>query len=129
MSQLGTSSAPIETARFFSGLGYETPRKMNWDGPMDTAEAKRWHRRRLLYYAALVLLACPVAFYFGPNWFLFRKLTWITPADFAPVAQQECVPIVRAMKEYARDHGHLPATSDDLAPDYLPKDPTRQFAF
>ena len=57
-----------------------------------------------------------VAFYLGPNFILFRKLTWITPADFVPVVTRYCVPAVRAAKEYRRDHGGWPDSKSDLTP-------------
>lgn len=73
-----------------------------------TAEERKWWRRRLLYYTALCLVPLPVVFYFGPNVILFGKLTWITPADFAPIAASRCAPFVIAIKQYERDHGTLP---------------------
>lgn len=73
-----------------------------------TPEERAWRRRRLLYYAALCLAALPVIFYFGPNVILFGKLTWISPADFAPIVTTQYAPIVTAIKQYERDHGTLP---------------------
>jgi len=88
--------------------------------PTDEMKLTRWRRRRGAYYGALVVLFAVVAFYVGPNYILFGKPTWITPADFVPTVQQRCVPMVRAMKEFRRDHGRLPARGDELVPDYYP---------
>ena len=88
---------------------------------MGEAEIRRWRRLRVAYLAGLVALFAAIAFYFGPNCFLFHKLTWMTPADFVPTVQRNCVPVVRAMKEFRRDHGRLPARADELVPQYLPE--------
>jgi hypothetical protein len=61
-----------------------------------------------------------IAFQFGPNLINFGKLTRLSVWDFVPIVQQQCVPIVKAAKEYQRDHGHLPNSRDDLIPAYLP---------
>lgn len=83
-----------------------------------------WKRARLAYGATLFIFFCAIAFYFGPNYMLFGKLTWITPDDFAETAQTKVAPIVRATKQYAADHGELPSTdkllSEQLVPTYLP---------
>lgn len=79
----------------------------------------QWHRRRLTYKAGLALLFAAIAFYFGPNVILFGKLTWISPADFVPTVERECMPVVSAMKAYRRDHGRLPDRIEDIVPDYL----------
>src|SRR5689334_10619647 len=70
-------------------------------------EQDRWRACRLVYRAGLGGLFVAVAFYFGPNCIMFRKLTWITPADFRGEADA-FVPVVRAVKAYRRDHGQLP---------------------
>jgi len=87
---------------------------------LEDDEARRWRYRRYLLRLGLVALGMPIAFYFGPNWILFGKLTRLSVEDFVPIVQQEGVPIVRAMKEYERDTGRLPATLEDLQPRYLP---------
>jgi hypothetical protein len=43
--------------------------------------------------------------------------------DFVPIVQRDCVPIVRAMKEYQRDHGSYPDDVAQLVPQYLPGNP------
>jgi hypothetical protein len=65
------------------------------------------------------MLFLAIAFYFGPNVILFKKLTWITPADFVVTVEGRCVPVVSAMKAYRRDHGHLPERLEDIVPGYL----------
>jgi hypothetical protein len=89
--------------------------------PMPRDEWVRWRRRRRAYYAALAGYFAAAAFYFGPNLIMFGKLTRLAPADFIPVVQERCVPVVRAMKQYQRDHGRLPTRERDLVPDYLPE--------
>ena len=90
--------------------------------PADEQYLKRWRRRRLAYHACLTAFCAAVAFYVGPNLFMFGQPTWITPAWFVPVVEQQCVPVVRAMKEFQRDHGRLPARGEELIPDYHPPD-------
>ena len=90
--------------------------------PADEQFLKRWRRRRLAYNAGLGALFVAVASYVGPNLILFGQPTWITPAWFVPVVERACVPVVRAMKEYQRDHGRLPARGEELMPDYYPPD-------
>jgi hypothetical protein len=85
----------------------------------ESLEAIRWRLRRIAFRAAVILLLTPITFYFGPNMILFGKLTWLTPADFVLTVQRDCVPTVRAMKEYQRDFGHLPEKMEDLVPKYL----------
>ena len=80
----------------------------------------RWRRRRVMYYCALGALFAVGGLYVGPNYLLFDKPTWITPADFVPTVERRCVPIVRAMKEFRRDHGRLPKDGEELIPDYHP---------
>lgn len=96
--------------------------------PADEQYLKRWRRRRRAYYVTLAAGFAAVALYFGPNLILFGKPTGLAPADFVPTVEQRCLPIVRAMKEYQRDHGRLPDRGDDLIPDYHPPDdPARQY--
>jgi hypothetical protein len=93
-------------------------------------EFQRWRFYRGLFWAGLIALAIPIAFYFGPNLYNFGKLTWPTPGDFACTVETACVPTVRAIKQYEADTGHLPETLDDLVPKYLPtKPPGQQFAY
>jgi hypothetical protein len=83
-------------------------------------EAARWRLWRWCYYAGLGALFAGVGFYVGPNYIMFGKLTWLSPADFVPTVQRECLPVVQAMKAYQRDHGRLPDRPEELVPDYLP---------
>jgi hypothetical protein len=59
-----------------------------------------------------------LAFWFGPHVILFHKLTAMTPADFVPIVQSVCVPAVREIKIYQRDHGKMPSTDADLSPKF-----------
>lgn len=87
--------------------------------PPKEPEDRRWWCRHLLYCLGLGALFSAIAFYFGPNVILFRKLTRLEPADFIDEARQSGVPLVRAVKEFGRDHGHLPNDVEELTPDYL----------
>ena len=80
---------------------------------------KRWQLYRMAYQGLMVLLFCSIAFYFGPNVILFGKLTWLSPTDFVPTVEQQCMPIVSAMKANRRDHGRLPNRMSEIVPDYV----------
>jgi len=90
-----------------------------------TPESIRWRWYRVWYRVGLAGLFASIAFYFGPNEIMFDKLTRLTPADLVPIIQRDCVPEVRAMKQYQRDTGNLPDSIDDLTPKYLPAGPNR----
>jgi hypothetical protein len=85
------------------------------------AELRHWWGRRVLYYIAVFILFLIIAFYVGPNEIMFGKVMYPyhSLADYVPEVQKECVPIVRAMKEFERDHGQLPMLVSDLVPQYL----------
>jgi hypothetical protein len=96
--------------------------------PADDRYLKRWRRRRAAYYGVLAVVFAAVAFFVGPNLLLFGKPTGLTPADFVPTVEERCVPIVRAMKEFQRDHGRLPDRGAELMPHYHPQeDPSVQY--
>lgn len=84
---------------------------------------RRWRTWRFVYYGGLGCFFAAIAFYFGPNVIMFRKLTWITPADFAKHVDQESIETVRAIKAYRNDHGTVPERIRDLEPAYLAKAP------
>jgi hypothetical protein len=84
----------------------------------ETPESRKWRKRRWVFRGGLATMFLLIAGYFGPNLLLFGKLTRLGPDDFVSFVESRCVPTVRAIKEYARDNGHLPATLDDLAPKY-----------
>lgn len=92
---------------------------------MDETGQKRWRLARLLYRLGLCALFLLFAWYLGPTWILFHRLTWLTPSDFAHVARDEGNPTVAALERYRREHGALPEKLDDLVPDYLPAVPRR----
>jgi len=86
----------------------------------ETPEGRRWRYRRILYRVALLPFFACIAFYFGPNEINFGKLTSLTPDDFIPTVQKDFVPVIRAIKEYQRDHGSLPNQVADVIPQYGP---------
>jgi hypothetical protein len=83
----------------------------------DVFPADRWCRRRWAYRLSLVGLFVLIAFYIGPTRIIFGRWTRLAPADFVPVVRDQCVPIVRAIKVYQRDHGgRLPQSVEQALP-------------
>jgi len=78
----------------------------------------KWLFWRLLYYAGAGLLFFVIV-YFGARYCVFGSFRGLTPADFVAEVQSECVPVVRAMKEYQLDYGRFPAGDIRLTPKYL----------
>jgi len=108
-------------------LGYATPEsKLPTDfddlvtGLFVGRLRSKWFYYQLGYYLALGLLFWVIAFELGVNYFRFGKLARQTPADYVADVRQYCLPVVRAMKEFQRDHGRLPNDMDELIPGYLP---------
>src|SRR5947209_4349819 len=95
-------------------------RECRWLMTTTPFEATQWRQRRRAFFAVRCVLFAAIAFWFGPNLIMFGKLTWLSPADFVPAVQRDCVPVVRAMKAYERDHGHRPEELEELVPSYLP---------
>ncbi|HEX4124971.1 MAG TPA: hypothetical protein VHY37_09625 [Tepidisphaeraceae bacterium] len=87
---------------------------------VEDAEARKWRRRRVLLRLTFVPIGLIITV-LGCDALMFGHVGGLTSADFIPYAQR-CIPVVRAMKEYQRDTGHLPQTRDDLEPTYIPKD-------
>ena len=83
----------------------------------------QWGRQRILYRGFLVAVFCSITFYFGLNYFMFGKFTSLNPSDFISVVNKECLPIVRAMREYERDYGQRPDDLRKLVPKYLSEEP------
>jgi hypothetical protein len=83
-------------------------------------ELKGWWLRRVFYYLVVVAAFIIMAFSVIPNEMNFGMLHKPIPADFVPLVETECAPIVKAMKEFQRDHGRMPTDERELAPDYLP---------
>ncbi|MGA2229710.1 MAG: hypothetical protein ABSH22_02180, partial [Tepidisphaeraceae bacterium] len=79
-----------------------------------------WQCLRIAYRLGLYALILPFALYYSPNFFMFGKFTPLGLADFAPTVETQCVPTVRAIKEYQRDKNGLPDQLDQLVPKYLP---------
>ena len=93
-------------------LSYQSPKPAL---PPKTPEERRWLYGRLFYLATLAVLFFLIAFQLGPKRILFGKFTSLTPTDFTPIVQRDCVPVVRAIMEYQRDHpGDLPPLPPDL---------------
>lgn len=92
-----------------------------------TPELRKWWARRQGYRVMLLAVFVMIAWYVGPNEINFRKPTPLNAADFVPVVESQCVPVVRAMKQYQRDHGKLPGDTDDLVPKYLSAAEEKQF--
>ena len=67
----------------------------------------------------MVVATAAVAIPVFVNLMEFGKPTRLTPADLVPIVQSECVPVVRAIKRYQQDTGHLPDPIDDLVPKYI----------
>src|SRR3954466_1710838 len=80
----------------------------------------RWLYRQFAWYLVLALIFFAIPFYFANNYFFFGKLSRLTAADFVDEVRERCVPVVRAMKEFERDHGRLPNEMKELIPDCLP---------
>jgi hypothetical protein len=91
---------------------------------VNASEERLWIYRRILFRVGLYVLISPFALYFGPNLMMFGKLTRLSAADFVPYVERECVPTVRAIKEYQQDNCHLPDNVSDLVPKYLPVTPS-----
>ncbi len=73
-----------------------------------------WWWLRWAYRAGLFSAFAIVAFYVGPNRFLFHKWTRLAPEDFVQTVEGHCVPIVRRMKLFQREHGRLPTQNADI---------------
>jgi len=72
--------------------------------------------RRILLRMGLTVWFCVLAFWLGPRLILFHSLRGMEPADFIPIVQKYCVPAVREIKIYQRDHGRMPDSEQDLSP-------------
>jgi len=101
-----------------SPLGYFTPSPQQWKYTEDAA-AKRWRYWRIVYRIGLGGLFVIIAWCLGPNWINFGQFSKPTMNDLVRIVQRDCVPVVRAMKEYHRDVGRWPDRIEDLTPKYL----------
>jgi hypothetical protein len=81
-----------------------------------------WRIARRIYYVLLFVIFGVIAFYLGPNWFLFHKLTRSSPSDFTAMVEQRCIPTLQALAQYRADYGKFPISAVDLAPKYLPRE-------
>lgn len=82
-------------------------------------ESVRWRGYRRVYRALLWILFLIPAIFVLPNVYQFGKLTPLTIADFVPMVNRDCRPVVIAVKTYERDMGHLPDSMGNLVPHYL----------
>ena len=82
-------------------------------------DLQKWWLARIGYYLAMMALFVIIAFYAGPNEINFGSPFGLRASAFVPYVMRDCVPVVRAMKEYQRDHGSFPGDIDDLVPQYL----------
>lgn len=89
---------------------------------VEDAFERHWRRIRILYRSGLFVVLLPAILFFVSNRVMFGKFTPLTPADFVPRARRY-IPMIVALKEYRRDHGHLPGDLHELIPKYLPDDP------
>jgi hypothetical protein len=85
-------------------------------------QMRKWWVRRACYYIGVFVMFLIGAFYVGPNELLLGKIMYPyqSLADYVPEVEKECVPVVRAVKEYQRDHGRLPADLSDVGPRQWP---------
>ena len=90
---------------------------------LSEADEKFWRRMRLIYDRSRWIIGGIFAVYFLPNLMLFGQWTRISPADYVSVVQSDFVPIIKAIKEYQRDHGKVPEKLGDLVPNYVTKLP------
>jgi hypothetical protein len=81
---------------------------------MENGSDARLRLIRVLFYAGLAGWFYVIGCWLGPNELTFHKLEGMTVADFVPIAKKYCVPAVREMKIYQRDHGHLPESEGDM---------------
>lgn len=89
------------------------------------SQLRGWWLRRLAYYAAIFVLFLTIGLYVGPNEFLFGRVLYPyhSAADYIPEITSQCVPLVRAVKQYQRDYGKLPDELYQVIPGYFPSYP------
>jgi hypothetical protein len=71
----------------------------------------KWTAKRVAYYFALLGWFCLIAFWAGPNVWLFGRVTGMRESDLHENVKQRFVPAIRAVLEYQRDFGALPDNS------------------
>lgn len=82
----------------------------------------KWTARRVAYYFALLGWFCLIAFWAGPNVWLFGRVTGMRESDLHAGAKRSVVPAIRAVLEYQRDFGVLPDNSWDAKVVYFGSD-------
>jgi hypothetical protein len=91
----------------------------------ESAFKRRWEMRRSLYRWMLFSWFALLAFFVGPKFFLWFWDVKPAPSraeDFVPVVQRLCVPVVRKMKQYHREHGVWPKEMKDCYPGFTGPD-------
>jgi hypothetical protein len=125
---------PAQTPKLDYYQPQQTPRSqvdkliLNLIPPSDLEQRKWWYRR-VYYRGALSVYFAAMAFYFGPNWIEFGKLTRPSMADFVPAVEQWGVPLVKAVKQYKLQHGRIPKDDTELVPAYLDSDSDQTSGF
>jgi hypothetical protein len=121
----GDPMSPASKLQYF-GVSVPRRRYQQWRGfwfidllsaPTDP-QLHKWWARRAFYYISVMILFGIIAFYVGPNELNFGQLRSPTAADFVPDVEV-CIPVVRAMKEFQRDHGRWASDERELVPNYL----------
>ena len=115
---------PTDAARLDYHMPPKTLRRVR---PRQTDEERRWRYKRVAYHTGLIALFASVAFYFGRNRIRFGQFTRLSPSDFAPFALRFGNPIVRGIKRYQQDTGHLPPDGrlESLEPKYIARGTSR----
>jgi hypothetical protein len=87
------------------------------DAVVDASDDNREVQQRACRFLLAIILTawfCVIGFWLGPHKILFGHFRAMKPGDFVPIAQQYCIPAVREIKIYQRDHGHLPTSARDM---------------
>lgn len=79
----------------------------------------KWTAWRVAYYFALLGWFCLIAFWAGPNVWLFGRVRGMRESDFHTAVNRGYVPAVRAVMEYQRDFGTLPPRPWDAKTAYF----------
>lgn len=77
----------------------------------------RWRTYRVIYYLGICATFSAAAFYFGPNYLLFGKLTWRNPSDFTSRVMSDGLLVLSEIRKYQADHGQLPTDLRQIGSD------------
>ncbi len=78
-----------------------------------------WTAKRVAYYVALLGWFSLIAFWAGPNVWLFGRVTGMRESDLHEQVNRLYVPLVRAMLEYQKDFGALPPNTRTATKPYF----------